>query len=237
MRRMLILFLAVMTTLVMGGQVFGRGTTFNAVLTNDSLKADSSFFTINLYCDNKDSILEPPYENRMTWTSPFTFSGNVSVNWIDTNLISGTTYFDSAVVVKFAPVEFYNFWDLFKPSILVESWADGLPDRFSIAGIGNSNGYPPTLGNIRIMSWHVKTISNSGYFCMEKGDMTNNSFDWLFDTTYYDYPMPDFAMKCWSIEADTFKVFNYSVPVFDTIFDTLRVNEGATLAIPGTRWL
>ena len=232
MRKVLVLLLATLLLLLVGGQVFGLGTTFKAVVKNDSVVTTSSYFTINLYCTNHDSIFDPPYQNRETWGSPFAFNGNISMDWIDAALIDGHNYNsggDTMVIRKFLDTVFYNYWDFFR-SLEVESWADGvLPYRFSFAGIANSNGFPPQTDSILTLSWHAKTTNDSGYFCMEKGDMDSSAYDWVFDD-----PVPDFTMQCWNIEADTLGVWDFSVPVFDTIFDTIRVLEGATLTIPGT---
>ena len=203
MRKILIALLTILLISLIGGQVLGAGTTFNAVVTNDSMKAGSIFFTINLYCNNDDTVSPPPppsLANRVTWTSPFAFNGDISIDWIDAKLLSDSAYFDSTTASKFVTPQFYSFFDILKVIIFAESWGDGLPDRFSFVGIANTNGYPPGLGKIKIASWHAKTASKTGRFCMEKGDMKNNSYDWVFDD-----PMPNFIKQCWSIEADTLK--------------------------------
>ena len=229
MRKVLVLLLATLLLLLVGGQVFGLGTTFKAVVKNDSVVTTSSYFTINLYCTNHDSIFDPPYENRTTWGSPFAFNGNISIDWIDAALTNAVGIDDTTLIDKFMTPGFFNYWDVLR-FLLVKDWDDGvLPDRFAFEGIANDSGFPPQTDSILTLSWHAKTTNDSGYFCMEKGDMDNHAYDWLFDD-----PQPDFTMQCWNIEADTLRVFNYSVPVFDTIFDTIRVLEGATLTIPGT---
>lgn len=198
MRKILTALLTILLISLMGGQVFGAGTTFSAVLTNDSVKAGSSFFTINLFCNNNDSIAPPPplsLANRVTWTSAFAFSGDISVDWLDAKLMSDSAYFDSTTASKFVTPQFYNFFDMVKVIIYPESWGDGLPDRISMVGIANTIGYPPGLGKIKIASWHAKTTSKTGRFCIEKADMKNDSFDWVFDD-----PMPSFVKQCWSIE-------------------------------------
>jgi len=195
--------MAALMILAICGQASGKGTAFDVVITNDSLKGGSNFFTINLYCENDDTITAPPppsLANRVTWTSPIAFTGDISVNWLDTALKTNTAYFDSVMAAKFVTPEFYNFFDMLKVIVYSESWGDGLPDRFSFVGIANAKGYPPGLGKIKIASWHARTSSKTGKFCVEKGKMDTDAYDWIFDE-----PVPDFAKKCWTIEGDTLK--------------------------------
>ncbi len=54
---------------------------FRADVSNDSLKYDTLFFSINLYSSNNDTLY-PSFPNRATWSSPFLFSGDISVTWL-----------------------------------------------------------------------------------------------------------------------------------------------------------
>ncbi len=200
MKKILMALLATLPLLLACGQAFGAGPIFKAEITNDSLKTGSRFFTINLYCENNEAILPPPNQNRMTWTSPFAFTGDISIDWLDGALKSDSTYFDSATALRYVTPQFYDFFDIVKVIIHAESWGDGLPDKFSIVGIANVKGYPPELGKIKIASWHAKTSSKTGRFCIEKGKMKDAAYDWVFDE-----PVPDFVKQCWSIEGDTLK--------------------------------
>lgn len=185
-----------------------EGMYFRAEVTNDSLKTDTLFFTVNLYSSNND-IIFPSYPNRTTWSSPFSFSGDISVDWLDTTLASGAPYLDPSIMSKYLTPQFSGFWDIVEV-IYVESWADGLPDRFNFTGIANNNGYPPALGEIKIISWHLSTNSGSGQFCMDQGVMDNEVYDWLFDD-----PQPSFLKQCWNKTADTLE------PISSVILNSL----------------
>jgi hypothetical protein len=220
---------------VMGTDVHGGGTTFTAVLVNDPLTtAETTWFSIELYCNQKDSVDTNPY--RSTWSSPFAFTGSINVDWIDTTLSNSTAYLNDTVILKYATSQFSTFWDMFK-TVYVESWDDAtLPDRFNFTGIVNNNGYTAELGQIKILSWHAKTVSNTGMICIEKGNMTADEYDWIFDETpnqpEYQEP-PAFNTQCWVISGDTLKLLTATAPVFDSMYDVIRVNENNTLTIPG----
>jgi hypothetical protein len=193
---------------------------FRANITNDSTKSADKFFTVSLYCTNDDTI--PFSINRSTWVSPITFSGNISIQWLDGSLMNNTPYFDDATILKYASSQFNNFWDLLR-AIYVESWDNNLPDRFSYTGIANSSGYPPALGEIKVLSWRAKTASTNGMFCMEQGDMDNELYDWLFDD-----PTPNLPKNCWRINADTLELL--TAPVFDPIADQ-TIKEDSSLIL------
>jgi hypothetical protein len=210
------------------GPAFSAGTSFRAAITNDSLATGELFFTINIYCNNNDTILPPPYEERTTWTSSFSFDGTITIDWTDTVLMNNGPYFDDAVLTKYATSQFNEYWDFFR-AVYVESWDDGsLPDRFAYAGIANEFGYPPALGEIKILSWRAKTPGSSGLFCVEIGDMNNNVYDWIFDE-----PMPTFLKQCWTLDDDTLVPSPMAAPALDSMYDTLTVLENDTLVLPG----
>jgi hypothetical protein len=205
------------------------GMTFRSEVVNDSVIADSLFFTVNLYSNNNDII--PFSTNRTTWSSPFTFSGSISLTWLEGAVTNGTPYFDTATIKKYVPYpQFYSqdaalnpprFWDLLN-LVYFESWGNGLPDRFNFTGVAMSNGYPAGLGEIKIFNWHAKTASNSGLFCTEQGNMDDNSYDWIFDDL--PAPQPTFFRQCWNIVGDTLAILG-SV-VMDSLPDTISIYEG-----------
>ncbi len=127
------------------------------------------------------------------------------------------------VLSKFLTPQFHGFWDLVEV-IYVESWADGLPDRFNFSGIANTYGYPPALGEIKIISWHGATNSASGQICMDQGDMTNDVFDWLFDD-----PQPSFLKQCWNMSADTLEPI--SSVILTSLPDTVALYENDNLSL------
>ncbi len=214
-RNRLILTALILTFLTISNAL---AASFRAEITNDSKVGANKFFTVNLYCTNNDSIRDAVGAliiNRVTWTSPVTFTGTVSLQWQDT-LTSSHLYQDDATLLKFTTSQFNGFWDLFK-GLYVESWDNNLPDRFSYAGIGNTNGYPPALGEIKVLSWHAQTASTSGSLCVEQGDMTNDTYDWLFDD-----PTPSLIKTCWTIKSDTFSLI--TTPSFNSICCTLKTD-------------
>ena len=150
----------------------------------------------------------------MTWTSPFTFTGNVSVQWLDI-ISDNTEYFDLATLAKFCPMQFYSFWDVTK-SVYSETRDGYLPDRFSFAGIGNSLGYPPGLVETKVLFWRARTPDLAGQICIEQGDMTHWVYDWVFDE-----PAPTFSTTCWEVKAPPIslagqvKIGNYSTGAYE----------------------
>jgi len=162
-------------------------------------------FRIEVYSLNNDTILPPPYEERTTWQSPFTFTGDVPVQWLDV-ITDETLYQDGPTLNKFVPSQFLGFWDLFV-AIYSETRDGVLPDRFSFAGIANSIGYPPGLGEIKILSWRAKTTAMTGQLCIEQGNMDNDSYDWVFDE-----PIPTFATTCWEVSVNPNDIDNDGIP-------------------------
>jgi hypothetical protein len=230
MRRIWQILFALAIALFAANQLWAAGTDLMVRVTNDSVKVDTLFFTVILEGHNRDTILAPPYEARTTWVSPFNFSGSLNINWMDTTLSNGVDYISDLVLLKYATSQFNTFWDLMR-SVYVESWDDNaLPDRFCYVGIANANGYPPSNDTIQLLSWHAITLNNSGYFCIDSGNMDNDFHDWLFDD---GVPFPVLPTHCWRIDGDTLKAFTVNRPVLDSLYDTLRVSEIATLIIPG----
>ncbi len=148
-------------------------------------------FKINLYSLNNDTIpgVEP---RRMTWISPFVFTGDVSVIW-------GSP--DSIITPQFS-----SFWDVYVGSYF-ESWDGQLPDLCSFVGSGNSIGYSPGLGEILDFVWAAKVSNNSGTLCIDSGDASNDTYDWLFDD-----PVPSFAKICWTVAIDPNDIDNDGIP-------------------------
>jgi uncharacterized protein (TIGR02145 family) len=149
--------------------------------------ADSQF-TISLYSDNT--------ETRDIWSSPFAFTGSVSIEWI--NSVTGPDYASMELVdvSKFATSTFLGFWDILI-GLKVESWDGLLPDRFSYVGAGNHSNYGSGLGEIKILGWTAKSISTDGNICIEQGDMDDESWDWIFQD-----PIPTFESTCWEVSID-----------------------------------
>ncbi len=173
---------------------------------NDSLKIlPNAEFRIEVYSLNNDIILPPPYEARTTWQSPFTFTGNVPIQWLDV-ISDGVLYQDTPTLTKFVPSQFLGFFDLFL-GIYAETRDGVLPDRFSFCAIANTLGYPPGLGEIRILFWRAKTTSTSGQLCIEQGNMDNDGYDWVFDE-----PVPTFATTCWDVAVNPNDIDNDGIP-------------------------
>jgi len=122
----------------------------------------------------------PTDSNRATWSSGFQFSGtNITIEWTDTS--------------TWVPAQFQGYFDVFD-TIYVESWANGLPDRFNYSGIANNNGVPGGPFNFIIAGATATLTEFSGQLCVEIGDFNDDAFDWLFDD-----PMPTFTKKCWAV--------------------------------------
>lgn len=191
----------------------GHTTTLRATISGSGvldqngtlkIKPDTEF-VIEVYSINNDSILPPPNENRMTWISPFTFTGDISVQWLDV-VNDEVFYQDAPTLDKFVIPQFRGFWDAYV-SIYTETRDGNLPDRFGFNGLGFNFGYPPGLGEIKTLSWRTKTSSTSGQICIEQGDMDNPSCDWLFDD---NGPTPSFSTTCWEVWIDHHIVSNLS---------------------------
>lgn len=223
MRRNCILLIVLPLLLLNYSNVLGAY--FRAEVTNDSTNDADKYFTINLYCTNNDTIRDDSGHlivNRGTWSSPFTFTGTINIQWLDTTLNDSIPYFSDEITQKYAAPQFNDFWDAIK-LVYVESWDNSLPDKFNYTGIYNgepNSGYPPGLGEIKVLSWHAKTTSTSGELCVEQGNMQTvnqeETYDWLFDD-----PAPSLLTTCWVIEADTFALV--TVPSFTSKCDTLKV--------------
>jgi hypothetical protein len=178
-----------------------------------------SEFTINVYANNNDTILPPPYEERTTWTSSFGFTGTISVQWQDI-IANNTLLSDATSMGYFVPDYFSAYWDIIN-GVYAESWDGSLPDRLCFVGIANKFGYPSGLGEIQVMHFRAKTSSTSGQICIEKADMDNNVYDWIFDD-----PMPYFVTTCWDIKESGQE--NQPPDVGDIPDQT--INEGSTFA-------
>lgn len=173
---------------------------------NDTLKIlPNSEFQIEVYSLNNDTINPPPYQARATWQSPFTFTGTVPIQWLDV-ISDGVLYQDGATLNKFSTAQFLGFWDLFL-GIYAETRDGNLPDRFSFVGLANNHGYPPALGEIKILFWRATTSATAGQICIEQGNMDNDNYDWVFDE-----PIPSFATTCWEVAVNPNDIDNDGIP-------------------------
>lgn len=145
--------------------------------------------TLNVYSTNNDNIYPPPYQKRTTWSSAFAFTGNIAVQWLDV-INNDMLYMDAPTLAKFSSIQFTGYWDIFK-GVYAETRDGNLPDRFNFSGIAGNLGYPPGLGELKILWWRFQTAKISGQLCIEQGDMANDIYDWLFDD-----PMPTFNKVC-----------------------------------------
>jgi hypothetical protein len=158
--------------------------------------ATDSQFTISLYANNT--------EKRIIWATPFTFTGSVSIQWINSVATTDSANYyvdDTTVMLKFTSSQFLSFWNQIF-GIGLESWDGVLPDRFSCIGAtpGLVSFYPANLGELKIFDWTAKSITDSGYICIEKGDMLYapyDAWDWTFDE-----PIPTFETVCWRVTLD-----------------------------------
>ncbi len=203
-----VLFLAILMAAPLADAVTIRATIAGAGTWNDggTLKIlPNNEFRIEIYSLNNDTILPPPYEERTTWSTPFTFTGDVAVQWLDV-ITDSVSYLDDPTLLKFSTSQFIGFWDLFK-GIFSESRDGALPDRFAFTAAANNLGYPPGLGEIKVLSWRAKITATSGQLCIEQGDMINDSYDWMFDD-----PVPTFPKTCWTIQINPIDRDNDGIP-------------------------
>jgi hypothetical protein len=145
--------------------------------------APNKHIAVNIYSTNTGGDIA-----RITWSSPFSFTGADGV----TNIVWGDT-------ALFAQGNFRlstGFWDVYRRTY-TESWEGTLPDLFNFTGIGMSNGYPPGLGELKIMVCSLTVTSMAGTFCIEQGDAGNDSYDWVFDEAVP--PFPFFPKTCWTV--------------------------------------
>ncbi|MCX6828205.1 MAG: thrombospondin type 3 repeat-containing protein [candidate division Zixibacteria bacterium] len=145
--------------------------------------APNKHIAVNIYSTNTGGDIA-----RITWSSPFSFTGADGVTnivWGDTALFAQGNFRLSA-----------GFWDVYRRTY-TESWEGTLPDLFNFTGIGMSNGYPPGLGELKIMVCSLTVTSMAGTFCIEQGDAGNDSYDWVFDEAVP--PFPFFPKTCWTV--------------------------------------
>ncbi len=91
-----VLFLAILMAAPLADAVTIRATIAGAGTWNDggTLKIlPNNEFRIEIYSLNNDTILPPPYEERTTWSTPFTFTGDVAVQWLDV-ITDSVSYLD-----------------------------------------------------------------------------------------------------------------------------------------------
>jgi len=186
--------LFLITALLAGLTAFGQnyGTlTFRAAIGGPGVWDDAGtpkiapnkHIAVNIYSTNTGGDIA-----RITWSSPFSFTGADGV----TNIVWGDT-------ALFAQGNFRlstGFWDVYRRTY-TESWEGTLPDLFNFTGIGMSNGYPPGLGELKIMVCSLTVTSMAGTFCIEQGDAGNDSYDWVFDEAVP--PFPFFPKTCWTV--------------------------------------
>jgi hypothetical protein len=165
--------------------------------------------------------------NRMTWSSPFIFYGyNIAnVTWGDTSTFATTT--------------FKYYFDFFKTTY-VESWNDGLPDKYNFTGVGNDNGLPGggTLAFHIPCKVTLKQGYTSGWICVDSADMDNNAYDWIFDD-----PFPNFSATYWTVRARTInlsgqiKIKNYTTGIDEPFpyfkFDVVTPSDTANPVASG----
>jgi hypothetical protein len=165
--------------------------TFRADIGGPAVRDDAGTITItpnkklavNIYSNYSGGDTK-----RITWSSPFNFTGSdgvTTVIWGDTALFPQEQFRTSA-----------GFWDAYRRTY-AESWDGTLPDLFNFTGIGMNNGYNSGLGEIKILVCSLTVVSQSGTFCVEQGDAENNDYDWLFDESAPPYPT--FPTTCWPV--------------------------------------
>lgn len=217
-------FLLALSIMLLGfGQAFSMD--FRADITGPGAVNDggvlkilpNTLCSLNVYSTNNDNIFDPPYQNRVTWSSAFAFTGNVTVQWQDVLASDNTLYSDAPTLAKFTTTQFAGYWDVIK-GVYAETRDGNLPDRFNFSGIANSLGYPPGLGELKILWWAFQTANTSGQLCIEQGDFQNDTYDWLFDD-----PSPTFNTVCFPI-----KETSNQAPVLAPI-GAKSVDEGVNL--------
>ncbi len=186
--------LFLITVLLAGLTAFGQnyGTlTFRADIAGPGVWDDAGttkiapnrHIAVNIYSTNSGG--DTP---RITWSSPFSFTGADGV----TNVVWG----DTAIFAQGSFLGSTGFWDVYRRTY-AESWDGTLPDLFNYTGIGMNSGYPPGLGEIKIMACSLTVTSMAGTFCIEQGDAGNDAYDWVFDET--TPPFPFFPTTCWTV--------------------------------------
>jgi hypothetical protein len=131
---------------------------------------------IEVYGNNNDGY-------RSVWTSTFIFTGMHNIT---------TAEFGSTLEQDIINSTVRGYMWLYD-SVYTESWDGILPDLFSYTAAGFP-GYPPYLGEIKIISLSVTLPAEVGSFCIDSGDAADDLFDWLFED-----PVPHFTRTCWSI--------------------------------------
>ncbi len=193
MRKNGIILVAAVFLLLFSAEAFGQyGTlTFRADISGAGAVNDGgtwkiyadSLLEINIYTTNAGGST-----NRITWSSPFLFSGKDGLTTV--------TWGDTATFVQTA---FKAYWDAFKTTY-AESW-DGnltndigngqLGDLFNFTGIGLAGGYPPDLGEQLAIKATLHVNSTAGTLWVKQGDAADDIYDWLFDESAPPYPVFD----------------------------------------------
>jgi len=137
---------------------------------SDTINVNDLFYVDVLY--NNDDF------TRTYWNSPFNFYGTGDVAVIDTQFMYAT----------------YNFAVLCTESFYgwVEEYEDGvLPERICMHCEGSIPDDNLTWFVVRFGFVLNGDEITTGDFCIEKGDMENDDYDWLFE-----WPMPEFETVC-----------------------------------------
>ncbi len=198
-----LLVLSLLTLFV--GQAFGMD--FRADITGPGAVMDAgelkilpnTLCSLNVYSTNNDTIINDPthpqWANRTTWSSAFQFTGNIAVQWQEALPTFNYTWSDAVTTGKFASASFIGYWDIIK-GVYTEDRDGNLPDNFDFSSIASGAGYPPNLGEQKILWWGFQTANTSGQLCIEQlpPGIIDPTFDWLFDD-----PQPTFPTTCFNI--------------------------------------
>jgi len=213
MRKNVIILVAAVFLLLFSVEAFGQnyGTlTFRADISGPGAVNDGgtwkiypdSLLEINIYATNAGGT-----DARITWSSPFLFSGTdglTNVTWGDTALTPQTAFKAFFDIFK---ITYAESWDgdltndvfidtTILPNAIDTSLRDTtirtiMGDIYNFTGVGAFAGYPPGPGELLILKFTLHVNSTAGKFWVKQGYAKNLVYDWVFDESIPPFPVFD----------------------------------------------
>jgi hypothetical protein len=141
-----------------------------AIFGYDTINVNQPFY-VDIRFNNDDF-------ERSLWQTPFRFYGTGDITTLDSQDVFAEYTFASYCH------ETYEGWQ--------ESWDDGsLPDQICLRCVGTIPVDAYEHLAMRYSFIIQGDESTQGTFCVEKGDLINDDYDWLFE-----WPMPEFETVC-----------------------------------------
>jgi len=184
--RSALITMAILLILAVTGLCQSSPVTFTPAISGPAIygEPDSINPGYPFYFDLYTNYAETHLFRRVTWSSPFVFTGNniSHISWGNTT--------------QFVPYSFLShcedFWEIY-----TESWDGALPDLLCVACISHM-GLPDMTNFLYMHAQATITLTGSeGTICIDSGDAVDNAWDWLFDD-----PQPSFGGPyCWTVKA------------------------------------